>query len=154
MNSPAQVRIVPATAADVPELIALSEAAGEAAHWSAQHWDDIFDPEVPRRLCWIARAERDTPAGFVVAQCGVTEWELENIAVASGFRRRRIASALLTALVVAARAAGAERILLEVRASNSAAITLYQQAGFELLGRRPGYYRNPSEDALILARGN
>jgi len=92
------------------------------------------------------------PVGFLVAQCGGAGWELENMAVLPAFRRRGAGSALLAALVAEARAQQAERILLEVRHSNQAAIRLYEQGGFELLGRRPGYYRDPIEEALIMVR--
>jgi [ribosomal protein S18]-alanine N-acetyltransferase len=154
MNQHPQVEVAPATEAQLPQLIVLAAAAGSAAHWSAQQWLDIFHTENPRRLAWVAwlAGERSTAAGFLVAQCGGPEWELENVAVAAGCRRRRVGSALVSMLFDAARNAGAERIVLEVRASNVGAIALYQRAGFEQLGRRPGYYRNPSEDALILAR--
>lgn len=91
-------------------------------------------------------------AGFLVAQCGGLEWELENMAVLPAFRRRGAGVALLAALLAEARAQQAERILLEVRSSNQPAISLYQQAGFELLARRSGYYRDPVEDALIMVR--
>ena len=90
--------------------------------------------------------------GFLVAQCGGLEWELENMAVLPALRRRGAGVALLGALLAEARAQQAERILLEVRSSNQPAISLYQQAGFELQARRSGYYRDPVEDALILVR--
>ena len=66
------------------------------------------------------------------------------------FRRRGVGRGLLSALVAQARCLGAERILLEVRDSNQTAIRFYGSEGFQLLGRRRGYYRNPDEDALIL----
>ncbi len=90
--------------------------------------------------------------GFLVAQCGGPEWELENIAVLPGFRRRGAGAALLSALLEEAGARHAERILLEVRASNQSAIRLYGQAGFQLLARRRGYYQNPTEDSLLFGR--
>ena len=88
--------------------------------------------------------------GFLVAQCGGGEWELENMAVREGFRRQGAGSALLAALLAEARVQQTERILLEVRPSNQAAIRLYEQGGFALLARRPGYYKDPGEDALIM----
>ena len=87
--------------------------------------------------------------GFLVAQCGGPEWELENLAVLPALRRRGVGAALLATLLEEAGARHAERILLEVRASNQSAIRLYAQAGFQLLARRRGYYQNPTEDALL-----
>lgn len=156
------IKIRLARESDLPQLTALSEAAGEAAHWTQQQWRDIFHSQTPARLAWIAEAA--TPAteaaesaenelhavAFLVAQNGGPDWELENIAVLPEFRRRGVAGSLLSALLVQARALRAERILLEVRASNQAAIRLYQANGFQPLARRQAYYGNPTEDAMIL----
>jgi ribosomal-protein-alanine N-acetyltransferase len=164
-----------ATEADLAQLLAISNAAGSAAHWSQQQWLDIFRSQSPARLAWIAeqperrrvaRARRPSPleaelggqeapqreifaCGFLVAQCGGAEWELENIAVLPDLRRRGVGAALLGTLLEEARRGQAERILLEVRASNQPAIRLYTEAGFQLLARRRGYYQNPAEDALL-----
>ena len=59
---------------------------------------------------------------------------------------------LLEAMLTAAAARGAGRATLEVRPSNAAARHLYEKLGFLVAGRRPGYYRFPQEDALILWR--
>ncbi len=66
-------------------------------------------------------------------------------------RRKGIANGLLSTLITEARTAGAEHILLEVRASNLPATHLYTVSGFKQTGRRRDYYRNPAEDALIFA---
>jgi ribosomal-protein-alanine acetyltransferase len=149
-----------ASQSDLPQLMAISEAAGSAAHWTRQQWLDIFHSQIPARLAWIAwfsnngasndsSDDADDAIGFLVAQCGSPEWELENVAVLPTFRRKGVGAALLSALLAEARARQAERILLEVRASNLSAIRLYAQAGFQRLAIRRGYYQNPAEDALI-----
>ena len=51
-----------------------------------------------------------------------------------------------------AQSAGQKLLTLEVRASNTAAIALYRACGLGCIGRRPKYYRNPPEEALLLAR--
>jgi ribosomal-protein-alanine N-acetyltransferase len=63
-----------------------------------------------------------------------------------------VARALLLEVLDAARREGATRATLEVRASNAAALELYAGLAFEQRGRRPRYYTNPEEDALILWR--
>jgi [ribosomal protein S18]-alanine N-acetyltransferase len=153
-----------AGSADLPQLIAISHAASSAhapvagsaalphapAQWTRRQWLDIFDSQNPQRLAWIARCPASPEdVGFLVAQCGSPDWELENIAVLPGFRCQGIGSALLSALLEEARIRRAERILLEVRVSNLSAIRLYTQADFQRLARRSGYYQNPPEDALI-----
>jgi [ribosomal protein S18]-alanine N-acetyltransferase len=143
------MNIRPAIEADLAQLVAISDAAEGAAHWSRQQWLDIFHSQIPARVAWTAWSAEQA-VGFLVVQCGGAEWELENIAVLPSFRRRGVGAALLSTLLAEARRQHAERILLEVRASNQSAIRLYRQAGFQLLGRRRGYYQNPAEDALIL----
>ena len=75
-----------------------------------------------------------------------------NLAVWPHCRRRRIGCALVEALCEALRMAGSHCLTLEVRASNDAAISLYKGLGFQQVGRRPGYYKMPKEDALILRK--
>jgi ribosomal-protein-alanine N-acetyltransferase len=147
------MRIRRALESDLAQLMAIDEAAGSATHWSPQQWMDIFRTESPARLAWIAEknsAENEARGiGLLVAQSS-PEWELENIAVLHEFRHRGVGCALLATLLEEARARQAQRILLEVRVSNQAAIGLYVRSGFELLARRNDYYRSPTEDALIL----
>jgi ribosomal-protein-alanine N-acetyltransferase len=77
------------------------------------------------------------------------EWELENIVVANGMRRRGTGTLLLTELITQARAAGGCAIFLEVRASNQDARAFYQRTGFEEAGVRSGYYAAPAENAVL-----
>ena len=87
-----------------------------------------------------------------MALCLPGEWELENIVVHPGRQRKGVGRRLMEKLFEEARAAGAERILLEVRLSNAPARALYGSLGFAANGRRKGYYSHPEEDALLLAR--
>ena len=148
------IKVRRAHSSDLPQLKEISATAASAAHWTQRQWLDIFHTETPARLAWIAE-DRNGPdqgpgIGFLVARNGGPEWELENIAVLPEFRRQGVGRALLSALLDEARVLQAERILLEVRASNQPAIRFYNSDGFQLLARRAGYYRNPEEDALIL----
>ena len=67
-------------------------------------------------------------------------------------RRIGAGSALLRESMEALRGEGAETAFLEVRASNAGAIALYEQAGFVADGRRPRFYQNPTEDAVLMHR--
>jgi ribosomal-protein-alanine N-acetyltransferase len=151
-----------ATPDDVPRLLAIARSSDSASQWSEHQWRDIFASQSPPRLVWICEegggreagpAEGGPAApralGFLVAQGSGADWDLENLAVLPEFRRRGAGMALLGALLAEAPRQGAERILLEVRASNLAAIRLYEGFGFRLLARRSGYYAHPPEDALI-----
>ncbi len=143
------MRIRPATAADIAHIRSIEQQAGTAAHWSAREYDALFAPEAPRRIALVV-AEGHEVRGFVIARCGPEEWEIENVVVAPEHRRRGIGSDLVREILRAAQDAGAAAVLLEVRESNAAARQLYERLGFAEAGRRPGYYRVPFEDALLL----
>jgi ribosomal-protein-alanine N-acetyltransferase len=78
------------------------------------------------------------------------ELHVNNLAVLPDFRRRGVASALLTYVLEEGMRMGALRATLEVRRSNTAALMLYERFGFTVAGIRRDYYTNPQEDALIL----
>ena len=141
-----------ATSDDVPLIRALEQRTATAAHWSSRQYDALFSPEAPGRVTLIATHEAGAPhlQGFVIARCGVEEWEIENVVVAEEQRRRGLGTALVGQLLEQARQSGVTSVLLEVRESNAAAQRLYEKLGFSEVGRRPNYYREPPEDALLL----
>lgn len=98
---------------------------------------------------WVAE-EDDGIAGFLVARTLGREAEILNIAVRPDARRRGVGSNLLVEAVVWSTDLRAERVLLEVRESNTSAIGFYERQGFRVAGRRRGYYATPAEDALLL----
>lgn len=77
--------------------------------------------------------------------------EITRIAVADNYRRKGLGRMILNKIVENARALGLKEITLEVRESNAPARALYEGSGFRTIAKRPGYYRNPAEDALIMA---
>ncbi len=83
---------------------------------------------------------------------GVGESTLENMAVAIPWQRQGIGCRLLKAGLHWCRAHAAGTVFLEVRASNRAAVALYERAGFSAVGNRPGYYRDPAEDGLQMQK--
>ena len=89
--------------------------------------------------------------GYIVSWVVAEEMHLLNLAVHPAQRRRGIARALLTKALYQARTQGARVVWLEVRPSNVAALALYQSFGFKEMGRRPGYYEDTQEDAILLA---
>ena len=140
-----------ATPEDIALIRKLEQETESAAHWSEREYDALFAAEAPRRIALVAAEESAAQImGFVIACCAEDEWEIENVVVASEKRRGGMGSALVRELVQEARRSGANAVLLEVRESNAAACLLYEKTGFKQIGRRPDYYRNPPEDALLL----
>ena len=78
------------------------------------------------------------------------EAEILRIAVDPDKRRRHIGSELLEEMLDYGDNEGYISFFLEVRQSNAAARGLYEESGFELIGRRVDYYKDPVEDALIM----
>jgi ribosomal-protein-alanine N-acetyltransferase len=109
--------------------------------------------ELENRLSyWLVALDGDIVTGYVGSQSVLGESDMMNVAVHPDYRRQGIAEALVTHLVQALREKGNHCLTLEVRVSNTPAIALYEKLGFTQVGRRPNYYRNPKEDALILRK--
>ena len=90
-----------------------------------------------------------TIAGYLFYRVIVDEMHIMKVATDHPWRNRRIALALLGKAVSLAGRKGLRQVCLEVRASNIPAINLYKKCGFELSGRRPGYYDNREEAVLM-----
>ena len=148
---PAEARLRPLGSDDLAALTAL-EQAGQAAPWTpTQLAAALADPGTR-----IVGVERDARlVGHAVVVRLPFEAELQAILVAGDERRQGLAARLLEAVIETARGWGVERLLLEVRASNTPAIGLYRRAGFNEDGRRRGYYPplagREREDALLMS---
>ena len=101
---------------------------------------------------WLVCEDEGTVCGYVGSQTVLGETDMMNIAVAPEYRRRGIGEMLITQLLKKISLQGSRSLSLEVRCSNLAAILLYKKFGFQQVGRRPGYYTHPKEDALILRK--
>ena len=101
---------------------------------------------------WLVAVDGQQVAGYVGSQSVMGEADMMNIAVSAQYRRMGIAQELVERLVKLLREKNVYSLTLEVRASNEPAKALYSKLGFEQVGRRPNYYRNPKEDALILRK--
>lgn len=143
-------RMCPADA--VPAQSILKESP-EASIWSTESLLESIAAGFSR----VAEPREGVPgllAGFVIGRPVADEFEILNLAVAKAFRRRGIATQLVSATLNEAAVAHARQVFLEVRASNQGAIALYMRLGFRVCGRRPNYYRDPLEDALLLVWHN
>lgn len=90
--------------------------------------------------------------GYAIYLIVLNESHLANIAVDEPFRRKSVAKHLLEHILKVVQEKKCEVILLEVRVSNREARAFYERFGFKELYRRKKYYREPVEDALVMAR--
>jgi [ribosomal protein S18]-alanine N-acetyltransferase len=148
------VQIRPATLADVPSMIRLDRQSATAGHWTEDQYRQALESVGASRLLFVIDEPSlsEAPTGvlaFLIAQHIHPEWELENIVVAATARRKGLGKRLLQSLLSIARESNSDSVFLEVRESNTAARTLYEQVGFAQTGRRTSYYTNPQEDAVL-----
>lgn len=135
---------------DLACILAIERATAEAPHWSEEAWRDAVVGPSWRRVVWVA--ERDSEVcGFIVLSRTMDLAELESMAVEQRIRRQGVARLLLLCAQQWARAQKLGAIELEVRAANEGAQALYRATGFEEQGRRKEYYRDPDEDAVLMA---
>lgn len=137
--------IVTMTADHVEQIAAL-----EKQYFSAP-WDvRSVSSELTNDLAlWLVALDGNTVAGYIGSQTVLGETDMMNVAVHPDYLRRGIGQALVTELIARLRSIGSHCLTLEVRVSNKPAQALYEKLGFVTVGRRPNYYRNPREDALI-----
>lgn len=140
--------IFPMTAAYVPQVAALEQICFSDPWSQASVANELENP----LSCWLVWVEEDVVLGYVGSQTVLGETDMMNVAVAPQARRRGIAEKLILELVEQLKKRDSHCLTLEVRASNAPAIALYEKLGFFQVGRRPNYYRNPKEDALILRK--
>ena len=134
------------TASDVSAALSILEESPEASIWSRE---SLLE-SASQGIAWAAELDGGI-AGILIGRVAADEFEILNLAVGKARRRRGLATQLVSAAVEYARMAGARQSYLEVRASNEGGIALYTRLGFHIWGRRPNYYRNPPEDAVLLA---
>jgi len=90
--------------------------------------------------------------GYVIYWHIRNEVQISNIAISPDYRQMGVGEGVLRKVLVEMRRKGIDFVFLEVRPSNLAARHLYEKLGFTMLGLRRGYYRNPSEDAIVMGK--
>jgi ribosomal-protein-alanine N-acetyltransferase len=112
-------------------------------------WAFVQDLDRGRSVCLVARVAQAL-VGYAVAWLMRREMHIGNLAVAENSRRKGVASRLLRELLDIAKLRRLELVTLEVRASNMAAIRLYEKFGFVAIAVKPDYYHSEGEDALVM----
>jgi tRNA threonylcarbamoyladenosine biosynthesis protein TsaB len=142
--------IRPFAAADAAFVARIAASSPEAAHWPESSYAEMLGRGYAG---WVAVARgAGGIIGFAITRSVSPDAELLNLAVLPAERRRGVAAALLRAATEALRRQGIQRLWLEVRSSNAAAISFYKKHLFRVTGSRPRYYRNPEDDALLMER--
>ena len=144
-----EVSVRAAVAADLEAMRAVAEACAGAPGWGEAVWRGVVGG-VDARAGFVAEV-RGEVVGFVVVGCAAGVAEIESVAVVGSARRRGVGRVLCLAAMEWARGVGATTMELEVRAGSEAALGLYRSLGFVEQGRRRGYYREPVEDAVLMA---
>jgi ribosomal-protein-alanine N-acetyltransferase len=157
-----QIELRPAVPTDFLGIVVLERATDHAPHWPPATYAAILNPHAgaPLRSLFVA-LRNGLLAGFAAglmhpphsnaAKAGAVQFaELESVVVAANARRAGIGRALCNAVLDWSRTQGATEVILEVRSASAGAIALYAGLGFTQTGRRPRYYLDPNDDALVM----
>jgi len=121
--------------------------------WTREGYERELESPNSDLLALFVPVGTDSLLGLGCLWAILEEAHITILAVHPRYRRQGLGIALLVALLTTAFERGLERATLEVRASNSSALSLYHKFGFKTAGRRRRYYQDTGEDALILWRG-
>ena len=140
---------------DLLEVVEIEEDSGLSRWGWAAYYAELQGSN--RDLMLVARAPKSkaprvshTLAGYIVARIGANELHINNVAVRERYRRQGIGLNLLDRILEEGRRRGVAAAFLELRAGNTAALSLYEKCGFSLTSRRKRYYSEPPEDALVM----
>ena len=156
----AEIRLI--RPADMEAVLAIAAASPEAPAWQPSGYAAYLNPPQPPllRAAFVA-VNSGSVVGFAAATLLLdppatpnpeNRCELDSMAVDQSARRQSIGSALLGAVLAWAAEHRSHHFALEVRASNAAAIRLYERHGLQREGLRSRYYPNPVDDALLLGK--
>ncbi len=129
------------------DAVVLVEQASFSVPWSRKSfWEEAAN----ERTFYLLAIEGTQVIGYAGTWILDDEAQITNVAVLPEYRKKGVGSKIMEELIREAKNRGAVRMTLEVRPSNSQAIALYQKFGFKDYGRRPHYYLDNGEDAVIM----
>ncbi len=149
MRPPATAVVRPARLEDVEAVARLERECLGADAWSRALVDEGVAGRLPTVSYLVAETGGRVVGHAVVSSAGEVA-ELQRIAVDAAYRRQGVARALLDSAVRGAAGTEAERLLLEVREDNDAALAFYARAGFAEVDRRRRYYRDGATAVVML----
>lgn len=140
------MKLQPMTMEYVPQVAALEKVCFSTP-WS----ESSIGGELQNQWAiWLVALEGDALAGYLGVQYGPDGADIMTIATAPAFRGRGVGRSLIAEMAARLKTMGLQWLTLEVRPSNTAALGLYEAMGFQQVGRRPRYYRDPVEDAILM----
>lgn len=135
------------TVEDVPEVVEIDRSSFTLPWTERSFKYEVTENGASR--CWITEVDGQV-AAMLVLWIIVDEAHIATIATHPKFRRRGFAKKMLIKSLVSAHEEGARKALLEVRARHVIAQKIYCDIGFVEVGRRPMYYRDNGEDAVLM----
>jgi ribosomal-protein-alanine N-acetyltransferase len=166
MNADAEFRIRRMRVEDLERVFMIASSLKDAPQWPRTVYLSALKPDsTPRRIARVAEdfatpikssladgeALKGRVVGFAIVSLVPPQAELETIAVSAAEQRRGIGQELFSAMTEELRAAGVSEFMLEVRESNQRALDFYRSLGWRETGRRPRYYADPEEDAVLMS---
>ena len=129
------------------EAVEEVEKASFSMPWSRKSfWEEAAN----ERTYYLVALDDEKVIGYAGTWILDDEAQITNVAVAPAYRGKKVGAGLMENLIGEAKKRGATRMTLEVRPSNTAALALYEKFGFKDCGRRPHYYLDNGEDAVIM----
>jgi ribosomal-protein-alanine N-acetyltransferase len=135
---------------DIDDVMEIAASLPTAPQWSRAAYEVAVSAEEGAKRIALAAEHCQELIGFAIARVFASMAEIETIAIDKQAQGLGFGSSLLLAILGELRLAGVREVELEVRPSNEGALWIYRRAGFGEVGVRPGYYRNPDEDAVLL----
>jgi len=142
-----------AVPADVPAVSRLEDECLGVDAWSEGLVREGIAGALPTVIYLVAEID-DAVVGHAVVSTAGDIAELQRIAVGAAHRRSGVASALLAEALEVAGRTEADRLLLEVREDNQAALAFYARSGFTEIDRRPRYYADGATAVVLRLAGN
>jgi ribosomal-protein-alanine N-acetyltransferase len=159
MSTPGEVSIRLARADEIDAIVHLDRTLDTLPHWPAAEYRTAIAGHDPQRLRCLFVADRVSDRGSQIVGlavgrvdhiAGEYSGELESVGVALSAQRRGIGRELCLKVIDWCQSKGASHVDLEVRSRSAGPISLYGQLGFAVAGKRRNYYRDPSDDAILM----
>jgi ribosomal-protein-alanine N-acetyltransferase len=151
MSGKSSITIRAMKATDIDRVVEITSGLDHAPQWPTRVYEAALSEFSPTRIILVAEeAGAGVVVGFAVAVMVPPEAELESIAVSASYQRQGVARSLFESIMAEFSRVQVREVVLEVRNSNEEARSFYTSLAFVEEGRRPGYYADPVEDAILM----